>query len=470
MPNTVSGALSAISEPRSGAVIQRHGDSATLPIRVETTASGALRARIRSGSTVLDGLDWQDVGRNVGWRIEGMLPDVPTGGEYTLELQLQDDTGKVIGAGSANHLLVGDLWILGGQSNMDGCGKLVGLEPTSKQVHAFYYDDRWDAACDPLCWYNEAVDSVHWGEPDAEKRKAAIGSDRAFRQQGAGPGVAFGRAVAKSAGVPIGLIVCSHGGTSMAQWDPSGKAEGGKTLYGSMIRRVEAVGGRVAGMVWYQGESDANGDAQPLYRDKMREFVGAVRRDLNAPDLPLLYVQIGPFYADPDGAPSWNALQNDQLEIESELAPAAMAACIDSRLDDLIHLDTPSQRRLGKRLAHLANMLVYAPEGSAMRGPRPKSASFTDEGRTTLQVTFGSVNGRLRSDADVSGFTVVKDDRPVPTSRRKIDTERSDTVTIVFAKPVPPDADLWYGMGLNPAVNLADDADLAAPVFGPMRI
>jgi sialate O-acetylesterase len=470
MPNTVRGALGAVSQPISGAVFQRQGDSADIPVRVETNEPGTLHARLRAGRNVVDGLDWQPVGENDGWKIEGSLSNVPIGGEYTLDLELKNASGEVIGGGSSNHLLVGDLWILGGQSNMDGCGKLVGLEPSSTQLHAFYYDDRWDVATDPLCWYNEATDQVHWSEADPEKRRETAEHDRSFRQQGAGPCVAFGRAITKRTGVPIGLIVCSHGGTSMTQWDPDGKAEGGKTLYGSMIRRVEAVGGKVAGLLWYQGESDANSDAQPDYKDKMRRFVASVRSDLDSPELPFIYVQIGPFYADATQAPAWNALQNDQLELEGELAPAAMAACIDSELDDIIHLGTVAQRRLGRRLAHLAQAVVYNPDGDLSYGPRPREAVFTDESRTELKVRFDSVNGRFRSPGAIRGFLAFSDSTPIPMAECRIDDEQPDTVAISFIEAVPAGAELWYGNGLNPAVNLTDQADMAAPVFGPMPI
>ena len=36
--------------------------------------------------------------------------------------------------------------------------------------------------------------------------------------------------------------------------------------------------------------------------------------------------------------------------------------------------------------------------------------------------------------------------------------------------PLPPGAKLWYGWGSDPYCNLVDDANMAAPVFGPMEI
>ena len=43
----------------------------------------------------------------------------------------------------------------------------------------------------------------------------------------------------------------------MEQWNPAKKEQGGNSLYGSMLRQVKLAGGKVRGVLWYQGESDA---------------------------------------------------------------------------------------------------------------------------------------------------------------------------------------------------------------------
>jgi len=475
MTTRTSGAIAAVMQPQSAAVIQcaRTGSDAmtgTISIRARTTAPGRLFARLlRSSGKVVPKFAWHVVGESDGAEAGGELPQAPVGGEYTLELELRARNGRVLGAASINRLLVGDLWITAGQSNMDGYGKLVGTEPPSRMVHAFYFDDRWDTARDPLCWYNEAVDSIHWGERGPEKRPLAAARDRRFRQAGSGPAVAFGKAIAARTGVPIGLVVCSHGGTSMEQWSPARCGEGGASLYGSLVRRVRAVGGKVTGIIWYQGESDANTQAQPRYRQVMREFVASMRRDLGAPDLSFLYVQIGPFYAGNEIAPMWNAIQSDQLGIEADLAPAAMTSAIDLGLDDAIHIDTVSQRRLGRRLAHLAEMLVYG-RTALRRGPRPANVRFANADRTTLRVRYTDVNMGLKPTRGIRGFWVRKDGQDIAIERQEVDPNQPDTVVLRFEEPVPPGSELWYGLGINPAVNLVDDADMAAPVFGPVTI
>jgi hypothetical protein len=77
--------------------------------------------------------------------------------------------------------------------------------------------------------------------------------------QGSGVGLFFAREMLKrSGGVPQGLICTAHGGTSMQQWSPDRKHLGGASLYASMLTSIKATGQPVAGILWYQGESDAN--------------------------------------------------------------------------------------------------------------------------------------------------------------------------------------------------------------------
>jgi hypothetical protein len=75
--------------------------------------------------------------------------------------------------------------------------------------------------------------------------------------------------------------------------EPDLKDKQGDSLYGATLRRVIAAGGRVKGMLWYQGESDANPKAAPEYSAKMEKLIAAFRQDFAQPDLPFYYVQIG---------------------------------------------------------------------------------------------------------------------------------------------------------------------------------
>lgn len=442
-------------------VFQR-GDDGQAQIPVRATGDAA-RVEVR-----LAGGQWRPLERQ-GDSFIGRVPAV-TGGPYTLEARARDEAGEVTDTLRLPGLLVGDLWITAGQSNMDGVGQLSEAEPPSRLVHAFYYDDRWAVAREPLCWYNEAADSVHWGVADPVLRAQAIRYDRDFRTYGAGPGVAFGKALVAATGVPVGLVVCSHGGTSMDQWSPALRGEGGKSLYGSMMRRVAAVGGRVKGVIWYQGESDAFDDMARSYRGKMRAFVADLRRDLQDPHLPFAYVQIGPFFGgDPNAAWAWDMVQREQLDLEPELGNAGLVTAVGMSLADAIHLDSRSQRRLGRLLARIALRLAFGRNHESF-GPRPAGAKLLADGKT-VEVQYREVNGRLLPRGPIWGFSVEDGGRPVPLAACRVPADRPDRVRLTLRRPKNGgELLLWYGRGHNPVVNLHDANGWPAPAFGPMPI
>ena len=63
-----------------------------------------------------------------------------------------------------NNIYVGDVWILAGQSNMEGHGRLSQEDKFYKKnpnIRCFYKDDHWDSAKNPIHQIEIAVDRVH---------------------------------------------------------------------------------------------------------------------------------------------------------------------------------------------------------------------------------------------------------------------------------------------------------------------
>ena len=205
-------------------VLQRNEDgTAAVSLGGTSTGAGTIEARLRKNGTTLR--DWSEVGRAVEGTFSARIERIPTGGEYTLELRLRDGAGKTTATTAVEHLLVGDLWVLAGQSNMQGVGNLTNVEPPSPRVHSFDMADRWQVAEEPLHWLLEAVDSVHWrNRTDREEREREARKQRETRTKGAGLGLAFANEMVRRTGVPVGLVPCAHGGTSpVPLWcdDPS---------------------------------------------------------------------------------------------------------------------------------------------------------------------------------------------------------------------------------------------------------
>ncbi len=447
-----------LESPAPNAVFQRDAQNkATLPIGGSADAPEGTPVEVRLAKGKAG--KWQQIARLRGGAFGGTFGPVPMGGPYDLEARIGNLKTVV------RNLLVGDLYIIAGQSNADGCGKLVDCEAPSKMVHCFYFDDRWDVAEDPLCWYNEAADPVHWNVAEEDHERMAAW-DRDFRAFGAGFGVRFGKEIWRRHRVPVGLLACSHGGTSLDQWAPHRLADGGRSLYGSMVRRVKAAGGKAAACLWYQGESDAATEAGPHYRANMRALIEATRRDLGLPNLPFLQVQLAAFYGDAAGFPHWNKVQTDQIDLEADLPNVATAPAIDLELSDAIHVGTAGMRTLAVRLAHLADRVVYGKK-SVQTGPRLKDVKVAKD-RLSIELKFTGVNGSLAPTRGIVGFSLFAGDTQLAVPVRKV--KDGATVVLGLRDPLPEGAVLWYGLGLNPAVGLRDKLGLPCPIFGPVEL
>ena len=377
----------------------------------------------------------------------GETLELPVGGPYEV--------------GGAKNVLVGDLWILAGQSNMEGVGDLIEVETPHPWVHSFQSREKWAPAEEPLHWLNESPRPIHhaiWGLP----MPTEIAPRDSSHTKGAGLGLTFAKERVAQTGVPIGLVPAAHGGTSMQQWEPSRKGQGGGSLYGATLERVKAVGGQVTGILWYQGESDANPTDASLYEARMTELVQSFRADFGQPDLPFYYVQLGGFVYEPqpDAVQSWNRIRESQRVWQSAVPNVAMVSAIDLGLDDGIHIDTPGLKALGKRLASVA---------SGHPAPALKSITF-EPTHGWLRVSFDHVQGGLQALGRPAGFSLRDESGTEIALIYKIVLDGSDALLKLNDGTLPTGLHLWYGYGLAPYCNITDSTSASVPAFGPEKL
>ncbi len=375
----------------------------------------------------------------------GETLELPVGGPYEV--------------GSAKNVLVGDLWILAGQSNMEGSADLVDVETPHPWVHSFQSREEWAPAEEPLHWLGESPRAIHhsiWGLTLPE----SIPPRDPNRNKGAGLGLTFAKAMVEKTGVPIGLIPAAHGGTSMQQWNPALRDRGGESLYGATVERFRAIGGKVAGILWYQGESDANPADAAQYQQRMTTLINAFRADFGQPALPFYLVQLGGSVTDRalDLISGWNRVREIQRTLPQTLPNVGMVSAIDCGLDDGIHIDTAGLKTLGERLAAVA-----------LGQPAPALKSVLWEAdKGWLRVSFDHVQGGLQSQGRPVGFSLRDaDGRELPLIY-KIALDGSDALLKITDPARLPGASLWYGWGLAPYVNLTDATGASVPAFGPV--
>lgn len=383
---------------------------ATLPAP-KTYGPGALRVRVNGGA-------WQTA-----------MPRLATGGPYTLEFQ--QGTGPVL---RRTGVLVGDVYVLAGQSNMVGRAPLPEKPtfPPEARIRVLTPADVWEPGQEPV---HEAI-------------------DRDGRRIGVGLGLEFAREMLRRTGVPVGLVPTAAGGTSLDQWNPErAKAQMRRSLYGNFLVRARLVGGPVKGVLWYQGEADASAvDTARTYGERFAALVQAMRADLGQPELPVYWAQLSRYAID-KGYEGWDVVREAQRLSEAAIPHSGVIATIDLPLTDPIHLDAAALTVAGQRFAR-----------RMLDGPAPALASMAWEGPGRLRLKFTQ---RLTSPA---GARLVGFDFAKPTVfHAEQDPKTGDIVLLV--PPGTKEGELYYCRGLNPVCELRDSrGGQALPAFGPVPV
>ncbi len=422
---------------------------------------GQVVASVRKNGRAVKGLAAVVLGETRRGKFDVVLAGVPAGGPYEIELRVEaSGTGETV---RVKDVLVGDVWLLGGQSNMQGVGLLSEAPKPDPQVRAFTMDDRWGVAREPLHLPGMAIDPVHGGVPGGKKPKGMT--------VGTGPGLAFALNMLERTGVPQGVIACAHGGTTMAQWDPKKKTLGGRSLYGAMIRRLLKNGGAVAGMVWYQGESDSHPEGVQVYTRAMKDLVKALRRDTKERKLPVVIVQLARHVGRPvSGHPDWNRIQDLQRLLPERIDNLLTVPAVDLPLDDGIHIGGRGQVRLGARLAEAMDVLRRGRKaGRPPIGVEKIEIVDTVRGTAEVHVVFANVRGKLRAGGRPFGF-VVHDELGTAHSFDTVLKGRRAIVRTALPSLELHEKFVSYGVGADPCCNVVDEGDRSLPVFGPLPV
>jgi hypothetical protein len=231
------------------------------------------------------------------------------------------------------------LYLLIGQSNMAGRGEVEAEDRLPHtRVLALGRELRWIPAIEPL----------HWDKPMA----------------GVGPGRAFGCAMVETEPtIRVGLIPAAAGGSPIEVWQPGGYWEQTASHpYDDAVERARRAmqDGALKGVLWHQGESDAQPERAPLYEQRLSDLVARLRHDLALPDLPFVAGTLGDFLlGDRPHAATINAVLRTLPRRTARTACADAAGLTDK--GDGLHFDSSSARELGRRYAQaLRGLLAQA--------------------------------------------------------------------------------------------------------------
>jgi sialate O-acetylesterase len=428
---------------------------------------------------------------------------MPAGGPFTLTI-----TGKT--TLSLTDILVGDVWLCSGQSNMEwplaqtigsaaaiSASAIPGLRLFTVTTQARGRPLRIDQ--------RPKTDTAHW-----------VAADPKTTPPFSGVAFYFGRELRREQGVPVGLINASLGGTRVEQWtpqseleqtpvaqpilmrfdtawasfpkkfqdyraaldawylvrghaapddsipppppfpeDPAWQRDGrASALYNGMIAPL--VPYAIRGVLWYQGEY--NTDRAYQYRTLLPVFIHAWRTAWQQPDLPFLIVQLPNLAGDttgPSAGSQWAELREAQWMTTRTVPKTGMAVTIDIGGD----LHPPDKLPVGQRLFAVARALVYGEKNVVFAGPAYESMRV--EGNT-IRLHFASQGSALVAKGDtLKGFAIAGADRTFVWGDARIE----GTDILVSSPAIATPVAVRYAWANNPAATLYNAAGFPAVPF-----
>lgn len=227
-------------------------------------------------------------------------------------------------------------------------------------------------------------------------------------------------------------------------WMPAG-------LYNAMIAPLTPF--PIRGVIWYQGESNATPERAPLYARLFQTMIRDWRRAWGEGDFPFLFVQIANFKTSLGS--KWPEVRDAQRQTLA-LANTGMAVIIDIGDPDNIH--PKDKQDVGLRLALAARAIAY---GEKIEYSGPLFRQATPEGNS-LRVWFDHAESGLKAKGgELKGFEVAGADRKFVPAAARID----GATVLVSSSAVTSPVYVRYGWADNPDCNLYNSQDLPASPF-----
>ena len=394
-----------------------------------------------------------DKGAKVAVQFAGQTKTATAGddGKWTVKLDVLKASGKgaelKIGDKVIKDVLVGEVWVCSGQSNMAfrmGSDKEIGKEAPGANFPNIRWNGRrggWAAIT-----------------PGNVKGVYAVA-------------YYFAKELHKELKVPIGLIGRAVGGTPIEEWmlpgtsdevyakiDPSGRggvrgSKGG--LWTRFIAPLVPYG--IRGAIWYQGERNAKNGSGWHYRYLQKRQVEDWRKAWGQGEFPFGWVQV------PTGANGGGMAQlRDSERRALQLTPnTGMAVFYDYGPS----LHPPMKRASGKRLALWALATTYGKKDLVYSGPLLRDKDTKVKGKT-LVLNFDHVGGGLVAKggaAELKYFEVCGADGQWKPAKAVISGKTVVVSSEEVAKPLH--ARYLWATGGKPVLSLLNKEGLPASPF-----
>lgn len=409
------------------------------------------------------------------------------GGYDTYRMEFSDSNGVFA---TVNDILIGELWLSGGQSNMEF---VIGQADSCEDILNNANSEYLRFFLEPVRPYADGTEQPLYPCDDIENAFWEKGntSDTTLKNKMSAVAAVFAYNLQKELDVPVGVINTAVGGTKIHQWLGRDAVENNEemlqlykdsgmyfsteetqtninytwtALYNAKIAPLAGL--NIAGTIWYQGESNSNHYSRYAKElDLLKESWGKIFGFEND-SMPFIYTQVAPDCYD-NGENDYFQLgylaeaMNDAFKM-NENNNTAMITLYDVSLafgnEGSIHPNVKIP--VGERFANSAMSLCY---GETNEASAPVFDSIEVKGNT-IYVKFTHIGEGLScTGTDIHGFNIAGDDGVYVNAKAKIISK--DTVMVWNDNLKAPKNVTYAFANMNQAANLVNSVEIPATPF-----
>lgn len=307
---------------------------------------------------------------------ETKVKTTDAGGPYSIVVKTAKE--KVL----LENILLGEVWVCSGQSNMEMPVEGFGYQPVSGTNEVLMQAKNPNIR---LFTVKKTLSAVPLDTCVGKWREANAESVRKF----SAVGYFYAKILQQQLGVPVGMICSSYGGSRIESWmsqkamekflvskksssSSASEQKGTSNLFNGMINPI--INYTFKGVIWYQGES--NRYNYTYYAEMLKSMVSDWRALFKNGDFPFYYVQIAPYSYGKSEETGTAFLREQQLKALSTIPNAGMITTIDLGTEQWNH--PPEKQKVAERLSYLAMSETYGMKGISYKSPVFKSFKVKD--------------------------------------------------------------------------------------------
>ncbi len=387
-----------------------------------------------------------------------ILIPTPEASYQTHRITISDETSSV----TLNHILIGEVWFCSGQSNMEMPLNGFFNCPISGANHTIA-----TAGNHPAIRF-ATIPKTAALTPQESCAGKWVENNPANAQWFSATAYHFATLLQSVLNVPVGIIHCSWGGSTVEGWLPekilaqypdvdlsqAGSKEGTEWLqpmimYNGMLKPLQNY--TVRGFLWYQGESNVG--RHDTYAERLATMVSLWREEWELGELPFYFVEIAPYEYGPG---DWGAyLREAQFRAQTLIPNSGMISTNDLvESFESYNIHPRNKTEIGRRLAYMALSETYDVQGIRSGGPSYRSMDIQGD---SILLHFDRAEEGFSRMQEITGFEIAGEDRIFYPAGAEVNWNRE---IIVSSPQVSKPVAVRYGFHNYLPGNIADHRGL----------